>query len=201
MLIDPSELISHWGYPAILIFVLLGSAGVPVPEESILIVGGYLAWRGQLRLPLVIVVGILSATAGDNLGYWAARRYGRTALEHYGSRFFITPARLEAMRTFVLRWGAPAVFIARFVPGLRVWAGPISGAAGMRFPSFVIANALGAVVYVPLAVGAGYALGLGLGERLERLRRIVGELEYWAMGAVLAAAAGLLLWRAARARR
>jgi len=200
-LLNPGELISHWGYSAILIFVLLGSAGVPAPEESILVVGGYLAWRGQLRLPLVIAVGILSASAGDNLGYWIARHYGRTALDRYGSRFFITSARLEAMRGFVLRWGAPAVFIARFVPGLRVWAGPIAGAAGMPFPSFVIANALGAVVYVPLAVGAGYALGLGLGERLERLRGIVGELEYWAVGAALAVAAGLLLWRAAHARR
>ncbi len=200
-MLNPGELISHWGYSAIFIFVLLGSAGVPAPEESILVVGGYLAWRGQLRLPLVIAVGILSASAGDNLGYWVARRYGRTALDRYGRRFFITSARLEAMRNFVLRWGAPAVFIARFVPGLRVWAGPIAGAAGMPFPSFVIANALGAVVYVPLAVGAGYALGLGLGERLERLRAIVGELEYWALGAALASAAALLLWRAARARR
>lgn len=200
-MLNPGELINHWGYSAIFIFVLLGSAGVPAPEESILVVGGYLAWRGQLRLPLVIAVGILSASAGDNLGFWVARHYGRTALDRYGSRFFITSARLEAMRGFVLRWGAPAVFIARFVPGLRVWAGPIAGAAGMPFPSFVIANALGAVVYVPLAVGAGYALGLGLGERLERLRGIVGELEYWAVGAALAVAAGLLLWRAARARR
>lgn len=200
-MLNPGELISHWGYSAIFIFVLLGSAGVPAPEESILVVGGYLAWRGQLRLPLVIAVGILSASAGDNLGYWVARHYGRTVLDRYGSRFFITSARLEAIRSFVLRWGAPAVFIARFVPGLRVWAGPIAGAAGMPFASFVIANSLGAVVYVPLAVGAGYALGLGLGERLERLRGIVGELEYWALGAALASAAGLLLWRAARARR
>ncbi len=105
------------------------------------------------------------------------------------------------MQSFISRWGAPAVFIARFVPGLRVWAGPIAGAAGRPFPVFVIANALGAVVYVPLAVGAGYALGLGLGQRLERLRAVIGELEYWAVGAALAAAAALLLWRAARARR
>ncbi|HEV8457291.1 MAG TPA: DedA family protein [Methylomirabilota bacterium] len=200
-MIDPAELIGHWGYPAIFVLVLLGSAGIPVPEESILVVGGYLAWRGQLRLPLVIAIGILSATAGDNLGYWVARHYGRTALDRYGSRFFITSARLEAMRSFVLRSGAPAVFIARFVPGLRVWAGPIAGAAGMPFPVFVIANALGAVVYVPLAVGAGYALGLGVGQQLERLRAVIGELEYWAVGAALAAAAGLLLWRAVRARR
>src|SRR5712691_1017984 len=63
MLIDPGELIGHWGYPAIFVLVLLGSVGIPVPEESILVVGGYLVWRGQLRLPLVIAIGILSATA------------------------------------------------------------------------------------------------------------------------------------------
>ena len=200
-MIDPSELLHHWGYPAIFFFALLGNAGVPVPEESILLVAGYLAWRGQLHLPLVVAVGIVSAALGDNLGYWFARRYGRAALERYGHHIFITSERLDAVQGFFLRWGAWAVFLARFVPGLRAWAGPIAGVAGMRFLPFSIANILGACAYVPLAVGAGYALGLGLGDRLERLRRVVGGLEYWALGAVLLVGAALLLWRAIRAQR
>jgi membrane protein DedA with SNARE-associated domain len=199
--IDPSELIGHWGYPAIFVFALLGSAGVPVPEESILLVGGYLAWRGQLHLPLVVAVGIVSAAIGDNLGYWFAHRYGRAALERYGHRIFITPKRLDAMQGFFLRWGAWAVFVARFVPGLRAWAGPVAGVAGMRFLPFSIANTLGAIAYVPLAVGVGYAVGLGFGDRLERLRRVVGGLEYWVLGAGLVVGMVVLCWRAARPRR
>ncbi len=44
------ELIAQWGYSAIFVMVLLGNVGFPVPEETILLVAGYLAWRGDLEL-------------------------------------------------------------------------------------------------------------------------------------------------------
>ena len=78
------HLIKHWGYLAIFVFVVLGNLGVPVPEESILVLAGYLVWQGDLRLPLVLLVGMLSAIAGDNLGYWLGRRYGQAAIARYG---------------------------------------------------------------------------------------------------------------------
>src|SRR5574341_1666084 len=68
-MLDPNELIGHWGYSAIFLAVVLGNVGMPVPEEAILALAGYLVWRGKLRLPLVLAVGIASAAAGDNLGY------------------------------------------------------------------------------------------------------------------------------------
>jgi hypothetical protein len=46
----PTQLIEHWGYWAIVVFVLLGNLGIPVPEESILVLAGYLVWQGDLRL-------------------------------------------------------------------------------------------------------------------------------------------------------
>ncbi len=66
---DLGELINHWGYFAIVLVVVLGNVGLPVPEESILVLAGYLAWRGELKLPLVIAVGIISAVMGDNIGH------------------------------------------------------------------------------------------------------------------------------------
>jgi len=74
---DLRPLIEHWGYVAIFVFVILGNLGIPVPEESILVMAGYLVWQGELRLPLVLLVGIFSAISGDNLGYWIGRRYGQ----------------------------------------------------------------------------------------------------------------------------
>jgi len=75
--LDLSHLFQHMGYAAILVIVLLGNAGVPAPEESVLVLGGYLAWHGRLHLPLVILVGVVSASLGDNLGFWAGRRYAQ----------------------------------------------------------------------------------------------------------------------------
>jgi membrane protein DedA with SNARE-associated domain len=69
------------------------------------------------------------------------------------------------------------VFVARFVPGIRFTAGPLAGALGMSFASFLAANVAGAVLYVPVVVGAGYAVGYGFGAYVERLRYVVGEVE------------------------
>ncbi len=193
-----NELVAHWGYLAIFVVVVLGNVGLPVPEETILMLGGYLSWQGKLRVPLVLVVGVLSAAAGDNLGYWLGRRYGQAAIVRYGGWILAKPERIEAARAFVARRGALGVFLARFIPGVRFAAGPLSGAAGMSFGRFAAANVLGGAVYVPVVVGAGYAVGYGLGDYIERLRQVVGAIEYVVLGAAAVATLVLLGWRAVR---
>jgi len=66
---DFSELINHWGYFAIVLFVILGNVGLPVPEESILVLSGYLAWRGDLKLSLVIVAALLALRRATSLDF------------------------------------------------------------------------------------------------------------------------------------
>ncbi|HEY7250758.1 MAG TPA: DedA family protein [Methylomirabilota bacterium] len=171
---DLSPLLEHWRYPIIFAVVILGNVGLPVPEESVLALGGYLAQRGDLRLTGVIVAGVLAAVIGDNLGYWAGRRYGQEALERYGRYVWITPTRLQRATAAMARYGGLAVFAARFVPGVRTLAGPVAGATGMRPLTFVAGNALGALTYVPYAVGLGYALGYGAGHAIER---VIGRAE------------------------
>jgi membrane protein DedA with SNARE-associated domain len=56
---DFGQLIGHWGYLAIFVLVILGNMGVPLPEETVLILAGYLVWQGELRLPMVLVILIL----------------------------------------------------------------------------------------------------------------------------------------------
>jgi membrane protein DedA with SNARE-associated domain len=165
---DLSTLLEHWRYPAIFVVVILGNVGLPVPEESVLALAGFLAERGVLHPTGVVLVGVLAAITGDNLGYWFGRRYGHEALERYGRYVWITPDRLAKASAAMTRHGGLAVFVARFVPGVRTLAGPVAGATGMRPLTFVISNALGALVYVPYAVGLGYALGYGAGHAIER---------------------------------
>jgi len=174
---DLHQFVGHWGYTAIFVVVVLGNVGLPVPEETILALAGYLVWRGKLRMSLVLIVGIVSAVVGDNIGYWLGRRYGQTALPRYARWVLGHPERLEQMKAFVARRGPIAVFVARFVPGIRFTAGPLAGALGLSFASFLVANVAGAVVYVPVVVGAGYAVGYGFGTYVERLRYVVGGVE------------------------
>lgn len=181
---DLSELPQHWGYVAIFLVVVLGNVGLPVPEETVLALAGYLVREGVLRLPLTLAVGVLAAVAGDNVGYWMGRRLGRPTIERYGTCVGITPTRMGRIEGFVTRYGALGVFAARFIPGVRLLGGPLAGACGLRVFPFIIANVLGALVYVPYAVGIGYALAWGLGPWLRRVERIFGKVEHVALLAV-----------------
>jgi membrane protein DedA with SNARE-associated domain len=192
--------VEHWGYAAIFAAVVLGNVGLPIPEEAILTLSGYLAWRGDLKLWLVLIVGIVSASAGDNVGYWLGRGFGRAAVGRYGSRVWLPPARLDAAHRYVQKYGAFAVFIARFLPGLRFAAGPVAGVSGMRAPLFFLANVLGACLYVPAVVGIGYAVGHRAGSRLEQARRTPLGVEHVVLAAVVLLTVFALLLRARRQR-
>ena len=195
---DLTHIIDSWGYVAIFVIVVLGNIGLPVPEETVLTIGGYLAWQGQLRFSLVVLVGIVSAMAGDNLGYWLGRRHGQRMRAHLMAA---APERVEKMQRFVRNHGALSVFLARFITGFRFMAGPLAGSTGLAPWRFFIANLLGAVVYAPIVVGVGYAVGLGLGHRIEEVRRAAGDAEKFIWIGLIVAAIGAWIVLARRARR
>ncbi len=138
---------------------------------------------------------------GDNLGYWIARKYGPEAIERYGHWVLVTPKRLGAARRFVTRYGAAGVFAARFLTGLRFLAGPLAGAMGLRPSRFLVANLLGVVVFVPLAVGAGYAVGYGLGSSVEQVQRAASQVENIVLAATVLGSIALLGWWALGVRQ
>jgi len=193
---DLTQLIGHWGYSAIFFIVILGSVGIPVPEEAIMFLAGLLVWEKKLELSVVLIVGFLSTVSGDNLGYWAGRTYGRATIERYGQKLFISSERLDAMQNFVNRHGQVAVFLARFIPGLRFLAGPLTGIAGMPFPRFFLANIAGAAVYVPLTV----AFGLGFGEYIHWLEGYLAKADI-ILAAIMMTAVTSFDWRAVKPRR
>ena len=198
---DFRQLIGHWGYLAIFVLVILGNMGVPLPEETVLILAGYLVWEGDLRLPIVLVIGFLSAVVGDNIGYRIGRQFGQAAIERYALWVLGSSRRLERMRGFVTRYGPTGVFVARFLPGLRFMAGPLAGATGLPPLRFFVANVCGAALYVPLSVGLGYAVGYGLGDYVSRLERAVGELARLVLTVAILGALLLMGWRALQAAR
>jgi membrane-associated protein len=110
----------------------------------------------------------------------------------------VAPATLEAGQRFLLKHGAPAIFVARFVPGLRFAAGPVAGISGVPAVTFVIANVLGAMCYVPVVICVGYAIGRGVGPRLERARAAGLAVEHLVLAAALIGTICALLLRARR---
>ena len=154
-----TDLFARYGYFVVFFGVLLENAGVPVPGETILLAGAALARFGHLSLSNVIIVAIVAAVLGDNIGFFIGRRGGRLLLERRGWVFGLTPARLAQFDTFFNRHGAKTVFIARFVTGLRVVGAILAGASTLPWSRFLVFNVAGAVAWASTFGAVGYALG------------------------------------------
>lgn len=148
--------VADWGYLLVGVIVMLGNIGIPVPEETVLLVSGYFAAKGMLNLWGLIPTAIVSATGGDSLGYWLGSRAGRRLLLQYGAAVGVTGPRLARTEKVFERYGPLTVFMARFVGGLRFMAGPMAGILGMPFPRFFRYNLAGATVYCPAIVLLAY---------------------------------------------
>lgn len=155
-----ARFIQTWGYWAVLFGLLGENAGLPLPGETILIFASFLAYKGEhLHLHWIIVVGICAATMGDNIGYLIGRGGGRPLLEKWKSIFHVSDDAIRVGEDFLNRRGALAIFVARFIAGLRIIAGPVAGVLRMPWRKFVLANAAGAVVWVSVISGASYTFG------------------------------------------
>lgn len=98
---------------------MLESAGVPVSGETILVTSGVLVQQGYLDLGDAIIFGLLGAMVGDQIGYRVGRGGARPFILRWGRYLLIPPERLERAEDFFERHGEKAVFLARFVAGLR----------------------------------------------------------------------------------
>jgi membrane protein DedA with SNARE-associated domain len=151
--------LDNYGYLAVAGFVLLEDFGVPVPGETILILGAVYAGTGRLNVLLVGLIGFLAAVAGDNLGFAIGHVGGRRLLERFGRYILLTPERLDKATGFFERHGGKIVVVARFIEGLRQANGIIAGITGMHWAKFLAFNALGAALWVAVWTSVGYLSG------------------------------------------
>jgi membrane protein DedA with SNARE-associated domain len=152
------DLFARYGYAVVFVGVLLENTGVPVPGETMLLAGAALAQFGRLSLPWVIVAAIAGAILGDNIGFAIGRRGGRRLAERHGPKVGLTHARLLQFDRFFDKYGAPTVFVARFVTGLRVFCAVLAGASGLGWRTFLFYNAAGAIVWSTVIATVGYSL-------------------------------------------
>jgi membrane protein DedA with SNARE-associated domain len=156
---DLEPTLNHLGYLAVAGLVLFEDFGVPVPGETVLILGAVYAGAGRLNIVLVAALGFLAAVLGDNIGFAIGHFGGRRLAERYGRYFFLTPERLERATGFFERDGGKVITIARFVEGLRQANGIVAGTTGMRWTRFLLFNAIGAAAWVAAWASIGYLSG------------------------------------------
>lgn len=154
-----APLLNHYGYLALVVFVLAENFGVPLPGETILVAAAVYAGAGQLNIVLVGVFGFVAAVVGDNLGFAIGHFGGRRLVVRYGRYVFLTEERVAKAESFFQRYGGRVVAGARFVEGLRQANGIIAGISGMHWFTFFCFNALGAALWVSVWTTVGYFAG------------------------------------------
>jgi membrane protein DedA with SNARE-associated domain len=186
----------HYGYWAVAAVLLLENAGAPLPGETVLLLASFLAYsEHELRLPWVIVVGIVATTVGGEFGFALGRHGGRPLIERYREVFHIDAKTMERGDQLFERYGAATVFLARFIFGMRVLASLLAGALHMSWQKFSLFNFLGAAAWVSAICGAGYLFGGHVGRLAHDLKRFDIAV------AIVVVLGGLVIWWRRRRER
>ena len=139
--------VNEYGYFSIFFGVMLENLGIPIPGETILIIGGALAGTQLLEFHWVILCTIAGAILGDNFGYWIGLKGGRKLLVKYGHYILIREKQLQKAEEYFAKFGDVTIFFARFITGIRVFGAILAGASKMHWKRFFIFNAAGATAW------------------------------------------------------
>ena len=163
---DLVEMYGAWIY-AILFLIVFAETGLVVtpflPGDSLLFAAGALAATGALDVTMASVVVLAAAIIGDAVNYAIGRSVGRQIVRRAESdprwRRWINPAYVARAHEFFERHGGKAIVLARFMPIVRTFVPFVAGIGEMSYPKFAFYNVAGAVLWVGVCVGAGYAFG------------------------------------------
>ena len=134
-----------------------------LPGDSLLFAAGAMAASGALDPLLTVILLIAAAIMGDAVNYSVGRFIGPKVFSAHDYKGFMHKVlnrdHLDKAHAFFEKHGGMAVASGRFVPIVRTFVPFVAGAASMTASKFVLWNVLGAVIWVGVCMGAGYAFG------------------------------------------
>lgn len=186
-----------WVYALLflIVFVETGLVVMPfLPGDSLLFVVGALAGAGLMNYPLVMVLLVVAAVAGDQVNYSIGRYFGPKVFGWEQSRWFNRRA-FDQAHGFYEKYGGITLVLARFMPFVRTFVPFVAGVAEMSRPKFSFYNITGALLWVVGLVTAGYLFG-NIPWVQANLSKII-----WAMIIIPGLVAMAGAWHASRAGR
>lgn len=179
--VDIEQIITTYGYPALF-------AGAFLEGETVVLIGGFLAHRGYLELPLVWLVAFTGSLLGDQLAFFGGRSFGQAWIRRRAKM----RARAAKISRWIARYEVPVLIGFRFVYGFRLVTPFVLAAAGYRPWRFLVFNVIGAAVWAVGIPTLGYVFGSAIDVLIEDVKRY--ELHIL-VGIVIAASAyGLIAW-------
>ncbi|OPX84056.1 DedA family protein [Pelotomaculum sp. PtaB.Bin117] len=163
MVLDLKELaaqfISSHGYTGLYLYFVLDTLGVLLPSKSILTLIGFFVERGILSFVPVVITAVLGSLTGVSVSYFIGRKIGNPFFEKYGRFISVTPEKLLKAEAWAGRYGAPAIVLAYFVPGLRHITPYLSGITRLPYWKVMFFSAAGALLWVTVFINLGLFLG------------------------------------------
>jgi membrane protein DedA with SNARE-associated domain/rhodanese-related sulfurtransferase len=191
------DLIAVYGYWIVLAVAFVDQFGTPIPSIAILLAAGAVAGQGQLSVVGVLAAAWLGTVVGDVVLYGAGRWRGRSVMRGLCSFSLAPDTCVRKTEVSFQRLGWTALVIAKFVPGLALFAAPVAGTLRMAFAPFLVFDAIGSVVYNVVIIGLGYVLH-------EQLDTVVGWFRAAGSAAVPLVGGAILAfwtWRIVQKRR
>jgi len=189
--------IANYGYAAIYVLLVLGIVGLPVPDETLLTLTGYLIFRGTLNFVPGYTWAFLGTVSGITISYCIGRIGGSRFIHRFGSKLHIRPESVDRIHSWFSRWGHWTLTVGYFVPGVRHVIAVVAGSSGLEYRTFALFAYAGALVWTAVFMCAGYYLG----ERWQAFPDTMTNAAIWLLAAVLAGGAAFLVFRAYRRKK
>ena len=171
---EMTNLLAQYGLAFVFANVFLVQLGAPVPAVPALMVAGALAVGGGMSLPAIVAVAVAASLVGDVIWYGVGRVYGLRVLQLL-CRVSIAPdSCVRQTEDRFLRWGAPSLVFAKFIPGFATVAPPLAGALRVKLAPFLGYSAIGAALWSGLAAGAGMLFSRQIDWALAELAQMGG---------------------------
>ncbi len=194
---ETSPLIEQFQYLGLFGLLILGTLGFPFPEDSILLLSGFLAAQNYIKPLQGFLVVYSSLLLTDFLLYSIGKKYGRRVVEHKRFQKILTARRLATLEKKFKKWGALVVFLGRHVLGLRAQIFLVAGVLKMPWKKFLLVDAASALLTIAIWGGLGYAGG----NHIDTFRRDITSMEFVLMVFLAILVGSVLFFRYLKKRR
>lgn len=166
------DFVQRVGYPGLFLLITLESTLVPIPSELVMPFAGVLASRGELSLPVILIINTTAALLGSGISYWIGAAGGKPLLLRYGKYALIRAKDIEMTERFFARHGKATILVGRFLPVVRHIISVPAGIARMPLVPFFTQTFIGSTIWGSILIILGYHFGESFLETAKSLKHI-----------------------------